>query len=207
MLTTDLPRRLLPALLLVSVLVLAACGDDQAADTTAPSDDPADQPGTEETGAAAFNDADVAFLQGMIPHHEEAIEMAEMVPERTDRPELNELADDIIASQQGEIEEMQAMLAEAGADEDPDMAHMDDDMMMDEHDIERLGDAEAVEFDLLFADLMIEHHEGAIVMARDVLDDGEHPQVATLAQDVIDEQEAEIAQLREWRADWADEQA
>jgi uncharacterized protein (DUF305 family) len=71
---------------------------------------------TTEPDEVAYNDADVAFLQSMRPHHRGAIEMAEMVPDRTERQELHESAQRMIASQTAEIEQIEVMLAEPGAD-------------------------------------------------------------------------------------------
>jgi uncharacterized protein (DUF305 family) len=196
-------RTALIALLSVLVLLAAACnGAADAPDTDEP-------PATDATDEAAYNDADIAFLQGMIPHHDEAVQMARLVPDRTDRPELNQLAEDIVASQEAEIAQMERMLGEAGAERDDD-GHPgpgDDGMegMMDEEEMERLADLEGTEFDLAFVDMMIAHHEGAITGAERGIDEGEHPQVRQLAEEIVAEQRAEIDQMTTWREQWADE--
>lgn len=182
----------LAATALVMAAVMAACGGDDPAAT-----------GTGGSEGAAYNDADVEFLQQMVPHHEQAIEMAEMVESRTDRPELNTLAKNIIESQSAEIEEINAMLEEADADAgDAGMDHGGMDMGMSEEDIDALADAEGEEFDVMFAEMMIEHHQSAIAMANDVLEGGENADVATLAQGIIDEQQKEIDDLETWLQEW-----
>jgi uncharacterized protein (DUF305 family) len=189
-------RNALTALLSALTLLAGACnGAADAPDTDEP-------PATDATDAAAYNDADLEFIRGMIPHHEEAVEMARLVPERTDRPELNELAEDIIASQEAEIVQMEQMLADAGAERDDAAGHGDMPGMMGEEEMERLAGLEGIEFDLAFIDMMVAHHEGAITSAEQVIDDGENPQVRQLAEDVIAEQEAEIAQMSSWREQW-----
>jgi uncharacterized protein (DUF305 family) len=126
---------------IAAALVMTACGASEETDSSAsaPSEPPvaessppaASEPSEAESPAAAgetaLSDAEVQFLQAMIPHHQSAIEMAELVPEPTERPELRELAEAIIGSQEAEIEQMRSLLTEAG--EDPDAVDgMDMDM-------------------------------------------------------------------------------
>lgn len=194
------------AALFAAALLVAACNGD-APEITAPGDTDLGS-----SAEAAINDADVAFLQGMIPHHRQAVEMSQLVPERTDRAELAQLAADIIASQEAEIAVMEGMLDDAGVSlpegmsmdmEGMDQAGMSG--MMSDEQMSRLAELDDVEFDLLFLDMMIEHHEGAIESADQVISDGEHPELRQLAEDIIAEQETEIAQMRTWREDWAAE--
>lgn len=150
-----------------------------------------------------FNHADVEFMQMMIPHHEQAIEMSELIPERTDRRELCELGPEIIEVQEAEIELMHEWLADAGADaHDHEMDHHEMEGMMTPEEMQELRCAEEQEFDCLFLEHMIHHHEGAIVMAEDVLQDGQADRIAELAEDVIKVQEAEIAEMEEWQQEW-----
>lgn len=150
------------------------------------------------TGASA---ADAMFAQMMIPHHEQAVEMATLAETRASSPEIKELAAEIKAAQQPEIDQMTAWLEEWGM---PVMSGMDamgehgghgmSGMLTDEQ-LQQLADASGPEFDRLFAEFMIEHHEGAIDMAEDVVD-SKDPRVAALAAEIIETQAAEIAQLQ-----------
>jgi uncharacterized protein (DUF305 family) len=199
-------------------LVLAACGQDDDPTIEAPTDEqPADDPAVEEDAAGEedaaaedegeHNEADVEFVQGMIPHHEGAIEMAELVEGRTERQELIDLADEIIEVQDAEIEQLRGMLERMGAGEmamDDDMGDMDhgDMGMMDEAEMEELRELEGDEFDRRFMEAMIVHHEGAIDMAERVLAEGQDAEVAGLAEAVIAAQEAEIEQMQQWLEEW-----
>ncbi len=151
-----------------------------------------------------FNDADVAFMQGMIPHHEQAIEMAELVPDRTDSRRLCDLAPEIIKVQEAEIEQLREWLEEAGADAGGDHDHDHDEMegMLSEEELTELREAEGREFDCLFAEHMIFHHEGAIEMSEDVLEDGRAKRVTDLADEIIAVQREEIEMMECWRDDW-----
>jgi uncharacterized protein (DUF305 family) len=143
----------------------------------------------------------------MIPHHEGAIEMAELVEGRTDRQELLDLADEIIEVQDAEISQLRGMLDRMGADEmamDDDMGDMDhgDMGMMDDAEMEELRELEGDDFDRRFMEAMIVHHEGAIDMAERVLAEGQDAEVADLAEAVIAAQEAEIEQMARWLDEW-----
>lgn len=168
------------ALALVTALGLAAC---------APTAEPA-----EGSGA---NMADVMFVQMMIPHHEGAIEMSDILLAKSGiDPDVAELAEEIKAAQGPEIEQMKAWLDDWGMPEmnaDGDMGGMDG---MTEDDLESLEAASGPEAEELFLELMIVHHEGAIEMAEDVLDDGEHPEVRQLAENIVSSQAAEIERMR-----------
>ncbi|MFC6903830.1 DUF305 domain-containing protein [Halalkalicoccus tibetensis] len=151
-----------------------------------------------------FNHADVEFMRMMIVHHEQAIEMAKLIPGRTDRCELRELGPEIIDVQEEEIEQMHEWLAEAGADPDhaDHMDHGEMEGMLSEEELQELRCAEGREFDCLFVEGMIVHHEGAIEMSEDVLEDGRADRVADLAEEVIEVQEAEIEQMEDWQDEW-----
>lgn len=198
-------RRTLLTVLLALALAVTACGDNGETTTD---DAPTDEAPSDE--GADYNDADITFLQGMIPHHEQAVEMAEWVPDRTDRPELLSFAEEIIATQQAEIDQMQAMLDDAGAAGSPDdhEGHGEDDGhdmagMMTEEQMGELQGLEGVEFDVLFLDMMTEHHQGAVDSAEAVLEEGQNPEIRALAQEIITAQQAEIDQMSEWREQWA----
>jgi len=201
-------------------VVLVACGQgDPAVDapdgeaTDAQTDVTEEQPPEEaadeqvvDPAEGDANEADIAFVQGMVPHHEGAIEMSELVEGRTDRQELIDLADEIIAVQDAEISMLRGMLDRMGADEMAmdEMGDMDhgDMGMMDDAAMEELRELEGDRFDRRFMEAMIVHHEGAIDMAERVLAEGQDTEVAGLAEAVVAAQEAEIEQMRTWLDEW-----
>ena len=152
---------------------------------------------------ATFNSADVDFARGMIPHHRQAIEMADLVPSRGASPEVAALARQIAAAQGPEIEAMTSWLrawdqivpVDAGMDHSShDMGAMDG--MMSADDRERLGGANGATFDRMWVEMMIVHHEGALTMAQREVADGKDPAALALAQSIIESQSAEIAAMR-----------
>lgn len=187
----------LTALALVAVALAAACGSDDdsgavASDTTAA-----------EASSDSFNDADVTFAQDMIPHHEQAVEMAELAADRAGSDEVKDLASRIEAAQDPEIETMTAWLEDwdepvdgGGGMEMDDGMEMGGGMMSDE-DMESLEDADGADFDQLFLEMMGEHHRGAIEMAETELADGAFADALELAQEIVDTQTAEIAEIEE----------
>jgi len=149
--------------------------------------------------------ADVMFAQMMIPHHEQAVEMSTLAETRASDPFIKQLAADIKAAQQPEIEQMAGWLEEWGA---PRMSGMDAMSAHGQHGMagiltdEQMAELEAAsgsEFDRLYAEGMIEHHKGAIQMAEAVQDSSD-PRVAELADAIITAQEREIALMEEFLA-------
>ena len=177
--------RFLPAAAVVLVGLLgAACSSD---------DDPSVVAGTDTTeeNEAEHNDADVEFAQGMIPHHEQAVEMAAMAATQAESAEVKELAEQIEAAQAPEIEELRSWLETWGEDED--MGGMDHGSgMMSDEEMEELESASGAEFDRMFLEMMIEHHEGAIEMAETEIDDGQFPDAVEMAETIKSTQEGEI---------------
>ncbi|MBB5783511.1 DUF305 domain-containing protein [Nonomuraea jabiensis] len=151
--------------------------------------------------AAAFNDADVMFAQMMIPHHQQAVEMADLAATRAADKEVKELAAKIKAAQDPEIQTMKGWLTAWGKPMPSEgMDHgMDHDMpgMMSEDDMKKLEAAKGGAFDRQFADLMIAHHNGAIQMARTEQAEGSNAEAKELAKTIETAQQAEVAQLRE----------
>ncbi|MGW3353625.1 DUF305 domain-containing protein [Nonomuraea rubra] len=146
--------------------------------------------------SATFNDADVMFAQMMIPHHEQAVEMAELAPERAADPEIKELAAKIKAAQDPEIQTMKGWLTEWGkAAPEGGMGH-DMPGVMSEEDMTKLKAAKGAEFDKLFAQQMIAHHNGAIEMARTEQSSGSNPEAKELAKTIETAQQAEVEQLQ-----------
>ena len=212
-------RLLLTLMLALLVAVLAACADDaddedaavdaddqtEVVDDTT-TDDHADMSDDHDMAADDHADmtmelGDETFLAAMIEHHEGAVDMAEIALDRAEQEELRQMAQEIIEAQEAEIDQMQAWLDEwfDGGHGDHGISHeeMGMDMDMDEF-------REAEPFDLAFIDEMIIHHEGAIDMARAILDTTERDELREMAEEIIEAQDVEIQQMREWRAEWFD---
>ena len=143
-------------------------------------------------GEGDFSAEDVMFAEMMIPHHEQAIVMSDIALSNTTNPQVLELANQIKDAQAPEIEIMKSW---PGVDSMAHMGHMMDGMLSDS-EIEALRAATGADFDRLFLEGMIKHHEGAIEMAADVID-SKSAEVAELAKAIIAAQEAEIARMRE----------
>ncbi|PKW18841.1 DUF305 domain-containing protein [Saccharopolyspora spinosa] len=182
--------------------VLAGCGggDDMSNMPGHGAPTSASQPGA--TQQAANNAADVTFAQGMIPHHEQAIEMSRLAPERAQSEEVKNLARQIEAAQGPEIQTLTGWLRDWGAPASmPGMdhgavghGHMDG--MMSDTEMQQLEQARGAEFDRQFLTLMIKHHEGAVAMSQTELASGQFPAAKQMAQQIIDTQRAEIETMR-----------
>ncbi len=140
---------------------------------------------------------DLRFVDGMIAHHEMAIDMARVIQQRGLRPDVKGLAEDIIGAQSAEIDTMRAWRARwlVGAPAAPpsadDMAAMGMAMPLDS-----LTSAAAP--DLPFLDMMLPHHAGAIVMAGEAAVYTERPEVRALAREIVRAQAREIGQMQAW---------
>ncbi|WP_405675714.1 DUF305 domain-containing protein [Streptomyces sp. NBC_01511] len=212
----SLKRRLAVAgAITATALLLAACGSDDmdgmdhrnepSPTASKKADDGADP------APGAFNDADVAFAQGMIPHHQQAVEMSELADGRASDAEITALAAEIEKAQDPEITTMRSWLTAWGEPEPADgsMPGMDHGSgggsgedggsgaagMMSDQDMRDLTTAKGADFDKKFARLMIAHHDGAVAMAQDERKNGENATAKKLAADVIKAQTAEIEQL------------
>ncbi len=187
----------LPTLLLSSALLFGGCSVDE--DSTAPAD--GESTTQDAADVAQHNSADVEFAQDMIPHHAQAITMADMVL-AVEGSTLTELAEQIKAAQQPEIDEMTGWL-NAWGEEVPDadghmgMGGMDMEWMMSQDDVDSLMGMNGSGFDSMWLQMMIEHHEGAIEMAQAHLDDGQHPDALDLAARIISAQQSEIDQMQD----------
>ncbi|MEV1238655.1 DUF305 domain-containing protein [Nonomuraea sp. NPDC050022] len=146
--------------------------------------------------SVVFNDADVMFTQMMIPHHEQAVEMAGLAPSRASDIEVTELAEKIKASQEPEIQTMKGWLT---AWNKPEMSsHVGHEMpgLISEEAMEQLRKAKGKKFDKLFARHMIVHHNGAIEMVRTQEAEGADPKVKKVATHMASHQRDEVAQLQ-----------
>ena len=175
------------------VVLLAACGSDHGGHSAA---------SVEVSPDAAFNAADVMFAQGMIPHHQQAIEMADMAldPAVGAGPEVLDLATRIKAGQDPEIAQMTTWLKDWDQPMAMDMSdgHGMDGMdgMLSADEMKELAALRCAEFDTAWMEGMIRHHEGAITMAEDVAAKGKQPKVKTLAEQIVAAQRAEIDEMR-----------
>jgi len=181
-------------LAVMAALALTGCGNDDSAGG----------------GGGDFNDADVTFAQSMIPHHEQAVEMAKMAQDHASTPEVKRLADKIEAAQGPEIATMKDWLKDWGKSESPDdsmggMDHESDDSagsdmdmsgMMSDDDMSGLEKATGAQFDQMFLTMMIEHHTGAIEMAKTEQSKGKNSDAKDLAKQIETDQTTEIADMK-----------
>ncbi|GAA0467326.1 lipoprotein [Actinoplanes capillaceus] len=200
---TVLRRGLIAGAAVTATLVLSGCGGDHS------SSDPGMNHGTTATTSASvaasavgtFNDADVMFAQMMIPHHQEAVEMAAMADGRAASTQVKDLAAKIEAAQQPEIDTMTGWLTAWGKAPMPEMTGgMDHGAMpgdMSDADMAALHDAKGAAFDKQFLTLMVEHHEGAIEMAQKQVATGSNPEAKALAAKISTDQQAEITTMKQ----------
>lgn len=211
----------LSTLAVASTLALAACGEatDATTDaTTSATSTATTTPETTETTTATteadgeisadHNDADIMFAQMMIPHHQQAVEMSEMLLAKEGIPaQVVEFAQGVIDAQGPEIDRMNAMLEAWDQQPVTDSGGMDHGKMggmsgmMSQEDMTALEEAQGTEAARLYLEQMTAHHEGAVDMARDEVADGQNPHAITLAEQVISDQEAEIAQMQQMLTD------
>ena len=191
-------RRLAAPAALALTVALAACGSDDslAAESAAAAAATAVQP-----GSLMLNDADIEFAQGMIAHHEQAIEMAEIAldPNRGASAEVLDLATRIKAGQDPEVELMTGWLTAAGApmmmdsSDGHDMSSMEG--MMSAEQMDSMSAMNGADFDRTWIEMMIEHHRGAISQSETVKTEGSNPDVLALADQIITAQQAEITEM------------
>jgi uncharacterized protein (DUF305 family) len=154
---------------------------------------------------------DLRFIDGMIPHHQGAVAMSKEAQQKSERPEIKKLADEIIKAQTTEITELQTWRKQwyASAGDKPmaydakmgHMMEMSKDQMSGMMMSQDLG-AKDANFDLRFIDAMIPHHEGAVTMAQNAATKSTRPEIKKLAQDIISSQQAEIKQMQQWKQAW-----
>jgi uncharacterized protein (DUF305 family) len=199
--------------LVLTVIVLTACGTTPGQTTTNNQ-----MPGmvTQTPGenlpatGAAF---DEMFINMMVPHHEGAVEMAKIALERAEHPEIREMANAIVSSQQDEISQMRdwkqqwygssgtpSMSEMPSLSEMPGMGGSGHPMDM-QADVDKLKDAQDP-FDLAFIDAMIPHHQSAIDAAALALNQATQPEIKAMAQEIIEAQQKEIDQMNAWRSAW-----
>lgn len=150
-----------------------------------------------EAGVDTPNSADVRYVQLMIQHHAQALELTGLVPTRSRSATVKRLAERITAAQQPEIGAMEGWLSRHGlSGQSGKHDHGAMPGMATATQLEQLGAAKGKAFDQLFLKLMITHHQGAVTMATDVLSEGNNVQVEEMAGDVVAQQTTEINRMR-----------
>jgi uncharacterized protein (DUF305 family) len=222
-------QRLAIAIALVGFAATLGSGAARATTSTPAVTDPCSVPlvGTPATGQPGAGmqmgqEFDLMFIDMMIPHHESAIAMAQVALARAEHEELRMLAQEIIAGQQAEIDRMTAwrdawypgapampmdqmgqlmggMIGTPGAG----MGIMGDMMgtMDTAAEVQALCSAGGP-FDLAFLQMMIPHHQSAVLMAQVALQRATHPELKQLAQAIVDAQEQEIGEMEGWLTAW-----
>jgi uncharacterized protein (DUF305 family) len=145
--------------------------------------------------------SDRSFIDAMVPHHQGAIDMAEVALKNAEHERIKQLSRAIILTQEAEIEELKSIKEEEfGTSEVP--------MEMGSEEMEMMGMTDPAElankepFDKAFIDAMIPHHQSAIEMAQVASEKSENPEIKELAENIVTAQQQEIAQMLQWREAW-----
>lgn len=199
----------LTALAIAGPLTLAGCGSSTASHSgmsgmESTSSTPSSTRST--AGTSGFNDADVTFATGMIPHHRQAVEMAKLADTRAKNPKVKELAMQIMNAQDPDIRTMSTWLTTWGKNVPSDSSSMngmhmsggDSSMhgMMSGADMDKLKKATGADFDQMFLTMMIAHHQGAIGMAKAEKSSGMNADAIALAQQMEEAQTTEITTMK-----------
>jgi uncharacterized protein (DUF305 family) len=195
----SIPARLAALLAVVpAALFLSSCGNSQSDSHSGPTS--ADTPVI--TGQpAGYNADDVAFATNMIPHRQQAVELSKLVPDRSTNPQLIALAQKISATQDPEVNVMKVLLVQWKENPDTDSGHAGHGStmqgMVDEATMTKLRSLNGTEFDKLWLQSMISHHQGAIEMAKAEIANGDNVDAKSLANNIVTAQEAEIGQMKQ----------
>jgi uncharacterized protein (DUF305 family) len=150
---------------------------------------------------AGYNADDVAFATNMIPHHQQAVDLSAMVPDRSTNAGLVALAQQISAAQQPEINVMKVFLVQWNENPDTNSGHAGHGNamqgMVDAATMTKLESLTGAEFDKLWLESMIGHHQGAIEMAKAEIANGDNVDAKALAKNIVTTQEAEIGQMKQ----------
>jgi uncharacterized protein (DUF305 family) len=145
-----------------------------------------------------YNDADTFFMRMMIPHHAQALEMAQLAPDRAGHEQIRAVASRITAAQKPEIAVFQAWLKARSLPENvAGHSHAGMKGMQPPEALKALAGLRGDAFDKMFVDMMVAHHDGAVAMATDVLRSGRDQEVERLATGIAAEQQAEIGRMRQ----------
>lgn len=201
---------LVPAVAVTAALMLAACNGSNDSDSTMSSmtgsatmssmahPTTTEAPDTSASGQPAdYNEADVTFLQMMYPHHAQAIEMAKLVPSRSQNQEVIALAAGIEKAQGPEMEQIASLLKQFGKPApSADMGHMTGmPGMASTEQLAVLAGKSGTDFDKMFLTLMIAHHTGAIDMGTREQSEGKNADVQKLAETIVTAQRTEIDKM------------
>lgn len=189
---------------LVTAVFLSACSSPPTDDGHTDHDHGSSESPVVAGPPAGFDAADVAFATNMIPHHQQAVDLAALAPDRSTNPELIQLAQQVAAAQEPEIDTMKAFLVQWKENPDDEHAGMDHGAgghsemagMVDEDTMAQLKTLNGTAFDTLWLQSMIGHHQGAIEMGKAELADGQNVDAKQLAQNIINTQQAEIDQMQ-----------
>ncbi|MEU9059419.1 DUF305 domain-containing protein [Streptomyces sp. NPDC048430] len=183
-----------------AAVVLAACGGNDDSTNSGHDGHTTKSPSASASASQGQdNAADVKFAQGMIPHHRQAVEMADLASTRAQSAQVKTLAEDIKKAQDPEIKTLSGWLTSWG-EEVPAEDAMDHSMhesggMMTAEDMDELEKASGKAFDTAFLEMMIKHHEGAVAMAESEQADGAYGPAKKMADAIVTSQSAEISEM------------
>jgi uncharacterized protein (DUF305 family) len=197
-----------------AAITVSACSNSESNTQSSASPATTSAPSPANTAdAQAHNDADVTFAHGMVPHHQQAVEMSDMLLSKEGAdPRIASLAREIKAAQAPEIETMRGWLNAWGVAAAPatnsgmpghdmsghgNMPGMSGEGMMSPADMTALQNAQGVEAGRLFLTQMIKHHRGAISMAQKEIDNGRYAPAVNMARTIISSQQKEIDSMEQ----------
>ena len=200
---THLVRRVaVAASAVLSALVLSACGTPQTGSgqptgAAQQSGDMAGMPGTSSSSdSAAFNESDVAFAQMMISDHRMVKKMAALAQKKANSGDLRSLAAQMRNGQSAAIDTATGWLKDWGKPVSADMAGMTMPGAMTAKDMDKLATTSGMQFDMMFAQMMVKHHEGSLQIARAEQAEGRSREAKAMAADMVDTLTAQVAKLR-----------
>lgn len=211
-----MPKKILPlsAAAIAATFALAGCAtgtSESSATSSSSASTGSSMPGMDHGGSGMMsssapaastehNGADTMFAQGMIPHHEQAVEMSKMMLAKKDIPAaVTDLANRIKAAQAPEIDTMTGWLTSWNESVTMGAGHSMDGMM-GENDLNELEAAQGTEAAKLFLKQMIVHHEGAVMMAKTETAQGKNADAIKLSKEIVTAQEAEIKEMQDLMA-------
>lgn len=181
----------------VTVVVALAVSIAAGACHRPPETPPEAAPSSSSAAANSGSPVDIAFLENMVVHHQQALELTALVGGRSTDPALLALANQITAQQQTELQGCQAQLLQWEAPSGGHHAAADIPGMVDQATLDRLRSERGPAFEKLWLQSMIEHHRGAIIMAHNEIQNGQSPEAISIAQSLAARQQTEIDQMNQ----------